>query len=254
MPQWFTHRTERSVPQGPGRGAGSCDHARTTERCRSGSSGRASRPPLGHTPAPFDQGTLDVQERRIYRLGAPFGYGAAELETALETRRFRPCGPVEVATLGWSAPLGEDTAALVHAVGGCLLLCLRKQERLLPSAAVAEAVTNGFGDRGGRVPRRRSRGASGAARTGDRRDAPAGLYPLPPDPALCGYGGWVAGGRCRERGAGRRGDLAPAPDPGDLAGEAPGPAQPASGAANRLVVGRECAGRFRPRGGLRAAR
>lgn len=77
---------------------------------------------------------------RIYRLGAPFGHGAAELETALETRRFRPCGPVEVATLGWSAPLGEDTAALVHAVGGCLLLCLRKQERLLPSAAVAEAV------------------------------------------------------------------------------------------------------------------
>ena len=76
----------------------------------------------------------------MYRLGAPFGHGAAELETALETRRFRPCGPVEVATLGWSAPLGEDTAALVHAVGGCLLLCLRKQERLLPSAAVAEAV------------------------------------------------------------------------------------------------------------------
>jgi recombination associated protein RdgC len=77
---------------------------------------------------------------RMYRLGAPFGHGAAELETALETRRFRPCGPVEVATQGWSAPLGEDTAALVHAVGGCLLLCLRKQERLLPSAAVAEAV------------------------------------------------------------------------------------------------------------------
>jgi recombination associated protein RdgC len=77
---------------------------------------------------------------RMYRLGAPFGAGAAELEAALQTRRFRPCGPVEVATLGWSAPLGEDTAALVHGVGGCLLLCLRKQERLLPSAAVAEAV------------------------------------------------------------------------------------------------------------------
>ena len=77
---------------------------------------------------------------RIYRLGAPFGRAAAELEEALGTRRFRPCGPVEVATLGWSAPLGEDTSALVHGVGGCLLLCLRKQERLLPSSAVAEAV------------------------------------------------------------------------------------------------------------------
>ncbi len=76
----------------------------------------------------------------MYRLGVPFGLTAAQLEEALGTRRFRPCGPVEVATLGWSAPLGEDTAALVHGVGGCLLLCMRKQERLLPSAAVAEAV------------------------------------------------------------------------------------------------------------------
>lgn len=77
---------------------------------------------------------------RMYRLGAPFGLDAAGLEAALSIRRFRPCGPVETATMGWSAPLGEDTAALVHGVGGCLLLCARKQERLLPSAAVAETV------------------------------------------------------------------------------------------------------------------
>ena len=77
---------------------------------------------------------------RLYRLGTPFTLGAAELEARLATRRFRPCGPVETATMGWSAPLGEDTAALVHGVGDCLLLCLRKQERLLPSAAVAEAL------------------------------------------------------------------------------------------------------------------
>ncbi|WP_295393400.1 recombination-associated protein RdgC [uncultured Thiodictyon sp.] len=77
---------------------------------------------------------------RMYRLGTPFVLPAADLEEALGTRRFRPCGPVEVATLGWSAPLGDETSGLVHGVGGCLLLCLRKQERLLPSAAVAEAV------------------------------------------------------------------------------------------------------------------
>jgi recombination associated protein RdgC len=77
---------------------------------------------------------------RIYRLGTPFGHTAAALEELLGTRRFRPCGPVETAVMGWSAPLGEETAALVHGVGGCLLLCARKQERLLPSAAVAEAV------------------------------------------------------------------------------------------------------------------
>ncbi len=77
---------------------------------------------------------------RMYRLGTPFTLGAAELQERLASRRFRPCGPVETATLGWSAPMGEDTAALVHGAVGCLLLCMRKQERLLPGAAVAEAL------------------------------------------------------------------------------------------------------------------
>lgn len=77
---------------------------------------------------------------RIYRLGTPFGHDAVALEALLAARRFRPCGPVETAAMGWTAPLGEETAALVHGVGACLLLCARKQERLLPSAAVAEAV------------------------------------------------------------------------------------------------------------------
>jgi recombination associated protein RdgC len=77
---------------------------------------------------------------RLFRLGAPWGLDAEGLEASLAERRFRPCGPLETATLGWSAPLGEETAALVHGVGDCLLLCARKQERLLPSAAVAEAL------------------------------------------------------------------------------------------------------------------
>ncbi len=77
---------------------------------------------------------------RLFRLDTPFNLDVAELEAQLGERRFRPCGPIETATLGWSAPLGEETASLVHGVGGCLLLCARKQERLLPSTAVAEAV------------------------------------------------------------------------------------------------------------------
>ena len=77
---------------------------------------------------------------RLFRLGTPFALDAAGLEVELASKPFRPCGPVETATLGWTAPLGEDTAARVHEVDGCLLLCARKQERLLPSSAVAEAL------------------------------------------------------------------------------------------------------------------
>lgn len=77
---------------------------------------------------------------RLFRLETPVALDGAGLEAQLASRPFRPCGPVETATLGWSAPLGEDTSALVHEVAGCLLLCSRRQERLLPSSAVSEAL------------------------------------------------------------------------------------------------------------------
>lgn len=77
---------------------------------------------------------------RFYRLAGPMALDGAALEEQLGTRRFRPCGPLEITTLGWCAPTGEDTAALVHGVNGCLLMSARRQERLLPSTVVAEAL------------------------------------------------------------------------------------------------------------------
>jgi recombination associated protein RdgC len=76
---------------------------------------------------------------RFFRLGGPLELTAAGLEAQLGTRRFRPCGPLETATIGWSAPAGDD-GTLVHGVNGCLLMCVRRQERLLPSSVVAEAL------------------------------------------------------------------------------------------------------------------
>jgi recombination associated protein RdgC len=77
---------------------------------------------------------------RFFRLDGPLDLDAATLEGQLATRRFRPCGPLDVATLGWYPPTGDEGAALVHGVNGCLLMGVRRQERLLPSAVVAEAL------------------------------------------------------------------------------------------------------------------
>ncbi|PQJ95145.1 recombination-associated protein RdgC [Chromatium okenii] len=77
---------------------------------------------------------------RLFRLENPFALNASALAERLATRQFRPCGPLETTTLGWATPLGDDSTALVTAVNGCLLLCARKQERLLPSSAIAEAL------------------------------------------------------------------------------------------------------------------
>jgi recombination associated protein RdgC len=77
---------------------------------------------------------------RLYKLDDPSAIDPQALEGQLATRRFRPCGPLESTTLGWAPPLGEQAEALVHAANGCLLVCARRQERLLPSSVVAETL------------------------------------------------------------------------------------------------------------------
>ena len=37
-------------------------------------------------------------------------------------------------------PLGEDTETLVHAANGRFLLCMRREEKLLPATVVREQV------------------------------------------------------------------------------------------------------------------
>jgi recombination associated protein RdgC len=77
---------------------------------------------------------------RLYLIEDTSALDAEGLENRLAERLFRPCGPLETASLGWAPALGGQTQALVHAGNGCLYLCARRQERLLPSAVVAEAV------------------------------------------------------------------------------------------------------------------
>jgi recombination associated protein RdgC len=76
----------------------------------------------------------------LLRFTEPFTLGAQALEQRLEERRFRPCGSLEPVSLGWTAPLGKDTFPLVHATNGFLMVCLQKEEKILPASVVNECV------------------------------------------------------------------------------------------------------------------
>ena len=77
---------------------------------------------------------------QLYRLTQPFELSPEELHERLEARRSRPCGPLEPATLGWAPPLGREGTLLTHAVGRCIMVCARREERLLPASVVREEV------------------------------------------------------------------------------------------------------------------
>jgi recombination associated protein RdgC len=76
----------------------------------------------------------------IFRLTEDFTLAPAELEQKLEQMAFRPCGSHEEFTFGWTSPLGKSSEQLVHSANGFLMLCGKKEERVLPASVVNEML------------------------------------------------------------------------------------------------------------------
>jgi len=77
---------------------------------------------------------------RLYCLEDPAAIDAEQVAQRLAGRSFLPCGPLQTASLGWQPPL-DGRPGLIHGGSGCIALCARRQERLLPAAVVAEALS-----------------------------------------------------------------------------------------------------------------
>ena len=78
---------------------------------------------------------------KAYQLTQSLEFSPDDLHDKLSEAAFRPCGNQDLATMGWTAPLKQGEL-LVHAADGRFLLCLKKQERLLPSAVVNAELDN----------------------------------------------------------------------------------------------------------------
>jgi recombination associated protein RdgC len=76
----------------------------------------------------------------IFRLTEAFTLSPAELEHKLEALAFRPCGNHEEFTFGWTSPLGKSSGQLVHSANGFMMICGKKEEKVLPAAVVNELV------------------------------------------------------------------------------------------------------------------
>jgi len=77
---------------------------------------------------------------QVFRFVQDFSLTGEELETRLTEQMFVPCGSQQTASYGWVEPLGKTGQMLTHITNNRIMLCARKEERLLPSAVVKEAV------------------------------------------------------------------------------------------------------------------
>ena len=76
----------------------------------------------------------------FYKFEDDFKLTAEQLHEALSGRKARDCGQMEMACEGWSKPLGHAGQMLVHESNGALMLCMRREEKVLPASLVREQV------------------------------------------------------------------------------------------------------------------
>lgn len=77
---------------------------------------------------------------RAYRLSSPFELSPEQLGEQMSSRIFQPCAKSQALSLGWVAPLGGESEELVHAANGRFLICLKREEKILPATVVREQL------------------------------------------------------------------------------------------------------------------
>jgi len=76
----------------------------------------------------------------VYRFSEPFTLTAAELEAKLQQQVFRSCGAHDEFSFGWTAPLGKNADSLAHAGNGFMMVCAKKEEKVVPASVINEML------------------------------------------------------------------------------------------------------------------
>ena len=74
----------------------------------------------------------------VFRLTESFLADVETLEAAFQSNAFIPCSGIRPTSFGWVQPLPDRP--LVHEVAGCLLFCARREDKVVPSTALADTL------------------------------------------------------------------------------------------------------------------
>jgi recombination associated protein RdgC len=75
---------------------------------------------------------------QLHRLPIPWAVTAEQIEKGLAAYAFEPAGAMEMQTQGWASP--RDNGALVHVIGGQMLLVFRAEKKLLPASVINQVT------------------------------------------------------------------------------------------------------------------
>jgi len=77
---------------------------------------------------------------QLFKLTEAFTLDPEGLDAELVAKRFIPCKASDAISQGWVNPEGNKEGPLVYAANGFLLVCLQKEEKLVPGAIVNQML------------------------------------------------------------------------------------------------------------------
>ena len=76
----------------------------------------------------------------VYRLSRDVSLRADEMEKQLAEFSFTPCGSQYMSKTGWVSPMCSNGDALTHENNGQIIICARKEEKILPTPVIKQTL------------------------------------------------------------------------------------------------------------------
>lgn len=86
--------------------------------------------------------TMWFRQAQLFQLKNITNYSPSELCQKLSELEFTECLPSIAFGAGWVSPVDEEGAALAQALNGYIMICLKIEEKILPSVVIRQEVEN----------------------------------------------------------------------------------------------------------------